>query len=247
MNSLFYIRQGAVMRVLALALVALCSLSATGQHLNDKVQNRPYADMRRWHLGFSFGVHTQDISFVHNGLVTQQGEQWFMEQPSFSPGFCVNGLFDLRLNHLFNLRLTPGMYFGNRDITMRDYTTGTELRQNLKSALVVIPVDIKFSGLRYRNSRPYITAGIMPTFNVTRQRGDYLRTKPMDLYLTAGFGCDFYLPFFKLIPEVKFCFGLTDVIEHNRPDLEDEPDKLKITAALKRAVSRMVVFTFYFE
>ncbi|MDE5751368.1 MAG: PorT family protein, partial [Duncaniella sp.] len=82
---------------------------------------------------------------------------------------------------------------------------------------------------------------------VTRQRGDYLRTKPMDFYLTAGFGCDFYLPFFKLIPEVKFCFGLTDVIEHNRPDLEDEPDKLKITAALKRAVSRMVVFTFYFE
>ena len=69
----------------------------------------------------------------------------------------------------------------------------------------------------------------------------------MEIYLTAGFGCDFYLPYFKFIPEVKFCFGLTDVIEHNRPDLEDEPDMLKITHSLKKAVSRMVVFTFYFE
>ena len=185
------------------------------QSFNDKLLNRPYADMRRWHLGFSVGVHTQDFNFTHNGLVTDNGEQWFMEQPSFSPGFCVNGLIDYRLNHLFNLRFTPGMYFGNRDVTMREYESGAELRQNVKSAYVVLPVDLKFSGLRLRNSRPYLTAGVMPAI--------------------------------KFIPEVKFCFGLTDVIEHNRPDLEDEPDMLKITHSLKKAVSRMVVFTFYFE
>lgn len=247
MDSLFFIRTRRLLRALTLVAVAICALGAGAQNLNDKVLNRPYADMRRWHLGFSFGVHTQDISFVHNGFVTPGGEQWFMEQPSFSPGFCVNGLVDYRLNHLFNLRFTPGMYFGNRDITMREYGSGAELRQNVKLALVVLPLDLKFSGLRYRNSRPYVTAGVMPTFNVTRQRGDYLRTKPMDFYLTAGFGCDFYLPFFKFIPEVKFCFGLTDVIDHDRPDLEEEPDKLKITQSLKKAVSRMVVFTFYFE
>ncbi len=235
------------LRAVLLAAACCCAAGAGAQSLNDKVQNRPYADMRRWHLGFSFGVHMQDITFVHNGLVTEAGEQWFMEQPSFSPGFCVNGLFDLRLNHLFNLRFTPGMYFGNRDITMREYATGAELRQNIKSALVVLPVDVKFSGLRYRNSRPYLTAGIMPTFNVTRQRSDYLRTKPADFFVTAGFGCDFYLPYFKFIPEVKFCFGLTDVIDHKRPDLEEEPDKMKITRSLKKALSRMVVFTFYFE
>ena len=238
------------MRAVALMLltvVAAAGATASAQALNDKVLNRPYADFRRWHLGFSVGVHTQDITFVHNGTVTDQGEEWYMDQPSFSPGFCVNGLFDLRLNHLFNLRFTPGMYFGNRDITMREYNTGAELRQNVKSTYVVLPFDLKFSGMRYRQSRPYLTAGVMPTFNLTRSRGDYLRTKPVDMYLTAGFGCDFYLPYFKFIPEVKFCFGLSDVIEHDRTDLEEEPDKLKITNALKRGLSRMVVFTFYFE
>lgn len=222
-------------------------MAAQGAGLNDKVLNRPYADMRRWHLGFSVGVHTQDISFTHNGLVTPEGEQWFMEQPSFSPGFCVNGLLDYHLHEYLNLRLTPGMYFGNRDITMRDYTSGAELRQNLKTAYVVVPLDLKFSGMRLRNSRPYLTAGVMPAFNVTVKKGDYLRQRPMDFYLTTGFGCDFYLPYFKFIPEVKFCFGLGDTLVHDRPDLEDEPDKLKITQSLRKAVSRMVVFTFYFE
>lgn len=235
------------MRGSVVLCMVMCGLACGAQTLNDKVLNRPYADLRRWHLGFSLGVHEQDISITHNGFVTDNGEQWFLEQPSFSPGFCVNGLIDLRLNHLFNLRFTPGMYFGNRDITMREYNTGTELRQNVKSALVVLPLDVKFSGFRYRNSRPYITAGIMPTFNVTKQKGDYLRTKPMDFYLTTGFGCDFYLRYFKLIPEVKFCFGLTDIIDHDRPDLEDEPDKIKITKSIKKAISQMVVLTFYFE
>lgn len=237
------------LRMFVVAAVTLAGFGTTvvGQNLNDKIMNRPYADLRRWHLGFSVGVHTQDFTFTHNGYTTETGEQWFVEQPSFQPGFCVNGLIDYRLGPYFNARFTPGMYFGNRDITMREYNTGAELRQNLKSALVVLPVDIKFSGLRYRNSRPYVTAGIMPTFNVTKQSGDYLRTKPSDFFLTCGFGCDFYMPYFKFNPEIKFCFGLGDALRHDRPDIADEPDKLKITQSLKKAVSRMVVLTFYFE
>lgn len=217
------------------------------QNLNDKLMNRPYADLRRWHLGFSVGLHTQDLTFTHNGFVTESGEQWFVEQPAFQPGFCVNGLIDYRLGTYFNLRFAPGMYFGNRDVKMREYESGAELRQNLKSALIVLPLDLKFSGLRYRNSRPYITAGVMPTINVTKKTGDYLRTKAADVYLTCGFGCDFYLPYFKLNPEIKFCFGLTDVLDHDRTDIAEEPDKMKITQSLTKAVSRMVVLTFYFE
>lgn len=238
-------------RLVAYLFVLVIMMSGSGsilaQRLNDKVLNRPYADMRRWHLGLAVGIHTQDISFTHNGYVTPEGEEWYMEQPSFSPGFCVNGLIDFRLSRFFNLRFSPGMYFGNKDITMREYNSGERLSQNIKSAYVVLPVDLKFSGLRYYNSRPYITGGVMPAFNVSKQANDYLRTNTADFYLTCGFGCDFYLPYFKLIPEVKFCFGLTDILQHDRPDLVDDPQKYKITRSLKKAVSRMVVLTFYFE
>ncbi len=232
--------------------IILAAFMTMGQDIyasdrNDKILNRPYTDMRRWHLGFSVGLHVQDLQFTHNGFVTENGETWFMEQPDFSPGFCVNGLLSIRLNDYFSVRITPGMYFGNRVVKMYDTTTGADEQQNIKSAHVVLPIDLKFASQRYRNVRPYLTAGIMPAFDVSKKRSDFLKLKTMDTYLSVGFGCDFYLPYFKLIPELKFCFGLSDVIQHDRPDLVDDPGKMKYTQSLKKAVSRMVVLTFYFE
>lgn len=231
-----------------IALVSLfVAFNAQARDFNDKLMNRPYADLRRWHLGFSVGVHTQDLNFTNNGFITDKGESWFVEQPAFSPGFCVNGLIDFRLNEYFNVRFAPGMYFGNRDIRMYEATTGAEERQNIKSAHIVFPIDLKYSSLRYRNVRPYLVGGIMPTYDVTKKRSDFIKLKPTDFYLTVGFGCDFYLPYFKFNPEIKFCFGLTDVLDTNRPDLADDPDKLKFTQSLTKATSQMVVLTFYFE
>jgi len=232
-----------------LVMMAVGGVSmAVAQRFNDKVLNRPYADMRPWHLGFSVGVHTQDIRFNHIGYVTEGGSTWYLEQPSFQPGFCVNGLLDIRLNSYFNVRFTPGMYFGNRVIKMLDTTMdGGELTQNIKSAYLVFPLDLKFNAMRLHNVRPYVTGGVMPVFDVAKKRSDYLKTKPFDFMLSAGFGCDIYLPYFKLSPEIKFCFGLTDIIQHDRPDLTDDPAKLDISNSVRRATSQMVVLTFYFE
>ena len=229
-------------------LIALtCGHSLVARTFNDKVLNRPYADLRRWHLGFSIGFHTEDIKFSHNGLVTEDGESWYMEQPDFQPGFCVNGLIDLRLNTYFNLRFNPGMYFGTRNVRMIDINSGETERQSIKSAYVVTPIDLKFSSIRLRNIRPYMTTGIMPAFDVSKKRNDLLRLKSTDLYWTVGFGLDSYLPYFKFIPELKFCLGFSAVLQHDRPDLVDDPAKLKFTEALKKATSKMIVLTFYFE
>lgn len=235
-----------IILILLTVLAAIASMPALAQR-NDKLHNRPYADLRRWHLGFSVGLHVQGIQFTHNGYVTPEGETWFMEQPSYSPGFCVNGLIDLRLNDYFSVRFTPGMYFGNRNIDMIDTSTGATESQNIKTNLIVLPIDLKFAAQRYRNTRPYLVGGVMPAFDISKKRGEILQLNTSDFYLSIGFGCDFYLPYFKLNPEIKFCFGLSDVLNHDRPDLEDDPTKLKFTQSLSKATSKMVVLTFYFE
>ena len=56
-----------------------------------------------------------------------------------------------------------------------------------------------------------------------------------------------YLPFFKFIPEIKFCFGLTDILRHNRPDLDENPQMMLMTQSLSKVKSNMVVINFYFE
>lgn len=236
----------------ALAVAALAALipwapEAHAERLNDKVLNRPYSDNRRWHLGFSVGLNTMDLSFHHNGFVTEQGQTWFMEQPSFSPGFCVNGLFSVRLNNYFSVRVTPGMYFGNRVVRFLDTTGGQEEKQDIKSAYLVLPVDLKFSSQRMHNIRPYMVAGVMPAFDVMKKKTDFLRTNSTDFMLSVGFGCDLYLPYFKLIPELKFCFGLSDALNHDRPDLVDDPLRAGVSSSVKKATTKMVVLSFYFE
>ncbi|WP_295731484.1 porin family protein [uncultured Muribaculum sp.] len=236
-----------ILYIIGIALIAAMSIPATAQR-NDKVLNRPYSDLRRWHMGFSVGLFAPSLAFTHNGFVSEAGETWFVEQPSYSPGFCVNGLFDFRLNDYFSLRFTPGMYFGNRTVKMRDSNSGAIEQQDIKSTYIVMPLDIKYNALRLHNVRPYMLAGVMPTFDVAKRRNrDLLQLKPSDFMLSIGFGCDLYLPYFKFVPEIKFCFGLTDQLKRDRPDLDDDPDRLKFTQSLSKVRQQMVVLTFYFE
>ena len=89
-------------------------------------------------------------------------------------------------------------------------------------------------------------AGVSPTIDRTTRKHRALLTKPMDVYLEIGMGCDIYLPFFKLNPELKFCFGLADILKKDRSDLIDGTLR-KFTDSLDGAHSKMIVLTFYFE
>lgn len=251
MNILVKIfRSGIAVLLAGITVFAAAQPARGANRLNDKLLNRPYTDQRLFHLGFSVGMNTLGMSFHHNGFVTDGGQTWFMSQPSYSPGFCVNGLMSLRLNNYFSLRVAPGVWFGNRVVKFLDTSVTAEpaeYSQDIKSAYVVVPVDIKFAAQRMRNLRPYIVGGIMPAFDVAKKRTDILKTKSSEFFISAGFGCDFYLPYFKFIPEVKFCFGLSDALQHKRPDLAEDPVKQDISGSVKRATTKMIVFTFYFE
>lgn len=237
------------LKYILLVLFFVLGVGASARSFNDKLLNRPYADNRQWHLGFSIGAYVSDLRFIHNGMVTEDGQQWRIEQPDYQPGFCVNGLFDFRLNKYFSVRLSPGMYFGSNDVSLLDVNSseGASERQNIKRTLVVAPIDIKFAAERMRNARPYIVGGVMPTFDIGKKRSDFLQLNSSDFFVSIGFGCDFYLPYFKLNPELKFCFGLSDILNHDRPDLVDDANKFKYTQSITKTTGKMVVLTFYFE
>ena len=73
-----------------------------------------------------------------------------------------------------------------------------------------------------------------------------LLVKKFDFMLEFGLGCDFYLPFFKLNPELKFCFSLMNVLEKDRKDLLDA-NLIKYSQSLDKTVAKMIVLSFYFE
>lgn len=211
----------------------------------ERVKNQPYADLKWFHLGFHVGIHSQDLLLTHTG-VTTNGETWFAEIPSYSPGFSVGVIGDMYLNPYFNLRFTPSIHFGDKKFTFIEQNTGEKFTTNVRSSYLNFPLDVKYTALRLNNYRPYIIAGLYGSFDIGRKKGNPILLKSTDFGLEFGLGCDIYLPFFKLCPELKFCFGLVDLLEKDRKDLVDQTN-IKYTDALSKATSRMVILTFNFE
>ena len=164
----------------------------------------------------------------------------------FSPGFNVGLVGDLYICPYLNLRFTPTLLFGNKTVELREDHSDTRRTVDLKSTYIMMPVSIKYSAKRLNNYCPYLSLGVAPTIDISKKRNDLLRLNTYDTYLEVGVGCDIYLPFFKLIPELKFCFGLSDVVKHKRNDLVDPLD-IKYTQAVSKAFSRLVVLSIYFE
>lgn len=224
-----------------LLFMPFCSLAQ-----ERKLQNKPYIDYRRLHYGFFVGAHVQDMEFVNNGFVTENGEMWFADIAQYNPGFSVGVLADLRLGNHFSLRAIPTLHFGQNSIVFREQNGGEVSRQSVKTTYLSLPLHVKFSAERFNNYRPYITAGISPMLNLTIKKQKQLLFKKFDFMVEVGAGCDFYLPFFKLIPEVKFAFSLLDVLEKKRGDLLDA-NYLKFTQSVDGVTSKMIILSFYFE
>jgi len=209
-------------------------------------QNQPYADLKRYHLGFHVGLHTQDMILTNNGIPTPNGEIWYGEIPSYSAGFCVGIIGNLYINQFLNLRLTPTVFFGDKGFTFIEQNSKETFTTSLRSNYLMLPLDIKYTAIRLNNYRPYVTGGVYTAFDMGRKKGTPLYLKGTDYGVSVGFGCDVYLPFFKLCPEIKFCFGLADILEKDRSDILQEDDR-KYSNALSGGKSRMIVLTFNFE
>ncbi|WP_099464943.1 MULTISPECIES: type IX secretion/gliding motility protein PorT/SprT [Parabacteroides] len=233
------------MKRLLFVLCVLCLATTGAMAQKERVKNQPYADLKWFHLGFHVGLHAQDLLLTNSG-VTTNGETWFAEIPSYSPGFSVGVIGDLYLNPYFNLRLVPTIHFGDKKFIFREQSTGEEFTTNTRSTYLSFPLDVKYTALRLNNYRPYLIGGIYGSFDLGRKKDNPILLKGADFGLEFGIGCDIYLPFFKLCPELKFCFGLVDLLEKDRSSLNDR-DLIKYTDALSKATSRMVVLTFNFE
>ncbi|WP_288317676.1 porin family protein [Xylanibacter caecicola] len=245
-------------RLIHIIILSLCVLGAGAQ--GTKVQNRPYTDLRPFHFGVLVGTHLQDIEFENVGPQIITGEDGVAaeklvtcDQDRWDTGFTVGVLGEFRLSDNFAFRLAPTMYFGTRHLTFYNHTdkmdTGEAVTesQDLKSIYVASTASIIFAAPRLNNYRPYIVAGLNPMLNLSPKDNDYIKLKPYDCLFEIGLGCDFYLPFFKLRPELKFSYSLINSLDTKHPDQLRDKNMLMYAKSVKEARSKMIALTFYFE
>lgn len=215
-----------------------------------KIQNRPFLDDRVWHYGFLVGFNIQDLRLANNGTayVNQNGgvEYWYADVPEYTPGFSVGVLGELKANDWLSLRVIPTMHFGDKKVVFKEQRSGKFTEQYVKSTYLSVPLDLKISAARFNNYRPYVVTGLAPNVDLTVKKGKELLVKRTDVMFEIGMGLDLYYPYFKMIPELKFCFGLNNVLDTNRKDLKDA-SLLRYSDALDKAQNSMIVLTLYFE
>ncbi len=225
------------------------------------MQNKPYIDLRPMHFGIQIGFNMQDVEFRNFG--PQQLTMPDSEEPvertiltdadTWNPGFSVGVVADMRLSQHLALRVTPTMHFGSKHLVFRDLDDlndgghPRESTQDMKNTYISVPVDLKFSAQRFNNYRPYMLAGVSPMLNLSNKDQDYIHLKRFDTMLEVGLGCDYYLPFFKFIPELKFCFSLSDVFSKEHAAELTDATKRPFAQSVDVAHSKMIVLTFYFE
>lgn len=220
-----------------------------------KPQNNSGYDNKLLHLGFTLGMNQMGFNLKPDAslIIPYDGDIVYGVDVKPLIGFNLGILADLRLNNTFNLRMQPGMLFGQRNLvyTIRDKTAETsdtvlvESLMQIPSIHLDLPLLIKMRAERINNYRPYIVAGMSVKYDLesrkkTEDGKEYqIKTYPLDYYCELGFGIDYYLPYFKLSTELKYCIGLKDILVHE-PIIE----KNRVIDELK---SKIIILSFHFE
>lgn len=225
-------------------LVAVAIFPLCGQQ--RRLQNRPYADDRLFHFGFSLGIHTQDLILTQSGYVNENGAVWFCEIPDYSPGFTAGIIGDLHLNRYLNLRLIPSIYLGDKRLVFREQTSAETYEMRIRNNYLSVPLQLKIASPRIDNFRPYFLMGGYGNIEIAPIKGKAIRLKPYDVGIELGVGCHFYLPLFTLSPELIFRFGMGDMLVREQDDLKDE-NLRKYRYSLSKATQRMITLSFNFE
>ena len=241
-------------------LVVCCLVTVVTTAQERKPQNKPYIDLRPMHFGILVGLNLQDAEFQNVGpqQVTHEDgsvttETVLCDQDTWNPGFSVGVLADIRLSSHLSLRLSPAMHFGAKHLTFRHLEEADEhgqpaiTTQDMKNTYISFPLNLKFAAERFNNYRPYIMGGINQLINLSGKDQDNIQLKRTDTMVEVGLGCDLYLPFFKLIPELKFCYSLTNSLNTKHADELTDVNRRIFANSVSSAQSKMIVLTFYFE
>lgn len=191
-------------------------------------RNQPYVDDNIKHIVYFLG-----IDFPAYGIQPFNAENDNLV-PAVGWGLTIGLGVDHRLGRYFNLRFIPSVSFESRNIVGRTkdadgniygegiFTkddSGKELeRMNKKlpigSTPISLPVHVKWSAERDENFRPYVVAGAGISIDMwAKKKIPFMPFHPhmFDVFADVGFGCDFYFPWFKLCPEIRYRIGFMNM------------------------------------
>ena len=205
-------------------VITLLALLATFQaQAQFGVPNLLKYDNKPFHFGFGLGYNLFDYRISSKPDLAEHGSLLIVNTHGMS-GFSLGIVTNLRLGKYFDLRMIPGLSFGDRYVhyTIR-YSSGNELvtAKDLESVYLDLPILLKYKSSRMLNNvRAYVVAGGQYTFDMISAKkkkapdnGEVvLKLNPHDVQAQVGVGVDFYCTYFKFSTELKMSFGFLNML-----------------------------------
>ena len=184
-------------------------------------------DERLFTYGFTLGTHTSSLRIKFSEEFTSS--RFDSVANIVAPngfGFSIGFLANLRAAQYLDVRVMPKVGFYQYSVDLQDANAETPDRNYFADFTTIdLPLMVKFKSQRRKNFRMFYVAGVTPTIDVTgkkqRQENseDGLRLTGDNLSMEVGFGTDIYFPLFKFSPEIRYSYGLVDVLQNNQNDV----------------------------
>lgn len=212
------------------------------QQFSGEVNNPRYDERRLVTYGFSFGAHTASLRLKYSDYFTTPAMDSVhsivpLKKPGFSLGFIVN----FRIAPFFDARITPKVTFSEYALQY-NYVGRSPNVVTIESVGVDFPLLLKYKSQRRDNIRMYVLGGVTTSIEAAgktelEEDQGILQLNGVNLMADFGFGFDLYYPLFKFSPEIRFAFGLIDVIGSNND----------FTAGIKELKTKTVSIYFHFQ
>lgn len=207
--------------ILGLIFILMFGNTSGFGQIDKRPENLRVFDKKKINFGYYLG-----FNLVSYGIEYKQIPQ---KQIFIDPqlGFNVGLIGDYKIMEYLNLRFEPGMFVTQRDLNFPlDPLTSspTDLVRQVRSTYIRFPLMVKLSTKRLRNVRPYITAGLSYSINLSGNensiednRSGTFRVKSEMNAIEVGVGTEIYLPYFKFTVALRGILGFSDELVPDNP------------------------------
>lgn len=227
--------------ILSLIFIGLQANAQFGIFSKDPIINMETFQKQRVHWGYYLGFNFYDFKFDYK----ENAPEVLVDAPaSFNVGLIGN----LRLHEYIDLRLEPGLYYTQRNLTYQGLENPRDRLREVKSTYIHVPLLVKFSSLRTGNIRPYLVGGVSASLNLSSnynaQDDNYeqrFRMNQWSYNYEIGFGIDIFLEYFIFSPSIRGAFGFNNEL------IQDNTGNSPWTSNIESMKTRAVFVNFTFH
>lgn len=236
-----------LLRKQVILLFSFCCVAVAA--MAQREQYRLEHDDLKIYFGATLGTNFAHLA-AHKSERFLSSDSILVAEPAAVGGITIGMQATAKLTKRLYARFNPQIIIGGAryfNYTLNPkYATNepVEQRYALPTTLISFPLSFKFNSDRIDNFRTYLLFGVKADIDVqanssARNQEGYIKLKKYDFGIEAGIGFKFFFPYVSVVPELKFSYGLSNILDRN--------SNLKYSAVFDKIQSRMVMFSIHFE